>query len=206
MADNIISEVELEMGISIEHLIDEFGKIRTGRANPSLVTGIQVEYYGVKTPLQQLASVSVPDPRLLVVQPFDKNSFEEIEKAIQNADIGLNPATDGDIIRIPIPALSEERRKELTKVASKAAEDTKVSIRSHRRTGIDQLSKLKDDLPADDLKRYEAQIAEADATIKIYFENSVGIGEHPQHVDEVDKLIEKISTAEEKLEVIKEFE
>ena len=158
MADNIISEVELEMGISIEHLIDEFGKIRTGRANPSLVTGIQVEYYGVKTPLQQLASVSVPDPRLLVVQPFDKNSFEEIEKAIQNADIGLNPATDGDIIRIPIPALSEERRKELTKVASKAAEDTKVSIRSHRRTGIDQLSKLKDDLPADDLKRYEAQI------------------------------------------------
>ncbi len=142
MADNIISEVELEMGISIEHLIDEFGKIRTGRANPSLVTGIQVEYYGVKTPLQQLASVSVPDPRLLVVQPFDKNSFEEIEKAIQNADIGLNPATDGDIIRIPIPALSEERRKELTKVASKAAEDTK----------------LKDDLPADDLKRYEAQI------------------------------------------------
>ena len=102
MADNIISEVELEMGISIEHLIDEFGKIRTGRANPSLVTGIQVEYYGVKTPLQQLASVSVPDPRLLVVQPFDKNSFEEIEKAIQNADIGLNPATDGDIIRIPI--------------------------------------------------------------------------------------------------------
>ena len=151
MADNIISEVELEMGISIEHLIEEFGKIRTGRANPSLVTGIQVEYYGVKTPLQQLASVSVPDPRLLVVQPFDKNSFEEIEKAIQNADIGLNPATDGDIIRIPIPALSEERRKELTKVASKA-------IRSHRRTGIDQLSKLKDDLPADDLKRYEAQI------------------------------------------------
>ena len=121
MADNIISEVELEMGISIEHLIDEFGKIRTGRANPSLVTSIQVEYYGVKTPLQQLASVSVPDPRLLVVQPFDKNSFEEIEKAIQNADIGLNPATDGDIIRIPIPALSEERRKELTKVASKAA-------------------------------------------------------------------------------------
>ena len=126
MADNIISDVELEMGISIEHLVDEFGKIRTGRANPSLVTGIQVEYYGVKTPLQQLASVSVPDPRLLVVQPFDKNSFEEIEKAIQNADIGLNPATDGDIIRIPIPSLSEERRKE--------------------------------DLPADDLKRYEAKI------------------------------------------------
>ena len=84
--------------------------------------------------------------------------LSEVEKAIQNADMGLNPATDGDIIRIPIPALSEERRKELTKVASKAAEDTKVSIRSHRRSGIDQLSKLKDDLPADDLKRYEAQI------------------------------------------------
>ena len=133
-------------------------KIRTGRANPNLVTSIQVDYYGTKTPLQQLASVSVPDPRLLVIQPFDKSSFEEIEKAIQNADIGLNPATDGEIIRIPIPPLSEERRKELSKVASKASEDTKVSIRSHRRSGIDKINELKDDLPADEIKRYESKI------------------------------------------------
>ena len=118
MSEDIITDIELEMTISIEHLIEEFGKIRTGRANPNLVTSIQVDYYGTKTPLQQLASVSVPDPRLLVIQPFDKSSFEEIEKAIQNADIGLNPATDGEIIRIPIPPLSEERRKELSKVAS----------------------------------------------------------------------------------------
>ena len=124
------------MTISIEHLIEEFGKIRTGRANPNLVTGIQVDYYGTKTPLQQLASVSVPDP------------------------IGLNPATDGDIIRIPIPPLSEERRKELSKVASKASEDTKVSIRSHRRSGIDKINELKDDLPADEIKRYESRVQE----------------------------------------------
>lgn len=160
MSEDIITDIEVEMTISIEHLIEEFGKIRTGRANPNLVTSIQVDYYGTKTPLQQLASVSVPDPRLLVIQPFDKSSFEEIEKAIQNADIGLNPATDGDIIRIPIPPLSEERRKELSKVASKASEDTKVSIRSHRRSGIDKINELKDDIPADELKRYESKIQE----------------------------------------------
>ena len=160
MSEDIITDIELEMTISIEHLIEEFGKIRTGRANPNLVTSIQVDYYGTKTPLQQLASVSVPDPRLLVIQPFDKSSFEEIEKAIQNADIGLNPATDGDIIRIPIPPLSEERRKELSKVASKFSEDSKISIRSHRRSGIDELGKMKDEISADELKRSETQIQE----------------------------------------------
>ena len=111
MTQAIITDVESNMKNSVNHLIEEFTKIRTGRANPSLVTNIQVDYYGTKTPLQQLASISVPDPKLLLIQPFDKGSFEEIEKAIQNSDIGLNPATDGDVIRIPIPSLSEERRK-----------------------------------------------------------------------------------------------
>ena len=107
MTQAIITDVESNMKNSVNHLIEEFTKIRTGRANPSLVTNIQVDYYGTKTPLQQLASISVPDPKLLLIQPFDKGSFEEIEKAIQNSDIGLNPATDGDVIRIPIPSLSE---------------------------------------------------------------------------------------------------
>ena len=124
------------------------------------MTNIQVDYYGTKTPLQQLASISVPDPKLLLIQPFDKSSFEDIEKAIQNADIGLNPATDGDVIRIPIPSLSEERRQELTKVASKFTEDSKISIRSHRRSGIDELDKMKDEISADDVKRFETQIQE----------------------------------------------
>ena len=135
-------------------------KLEPAELIQSLVTNIQVDYYGTKTPLQQLASISVPDPKLLLIQPFDKGSFEEIEKAIQNSDIGLNPATDGEVIRIPIPSLSEERRKELTKVASKFTEDSKISIRSHRRTGIDELNKVKDDISADDLKRFETQIQE----------------------------------------------
>ena len=160
MTQVIITEVEGNMKTSINHLVEEFTKIRTGRANPSLVTNIQVDYYGTKTPLQQLASISVPDPKLLLIQPFDKGSFDEIEKAIQNSDIGLNPANDGDVIRIPIPSLSEERRKELTKVASKFSEDSKISIRSHRRTGIDELGKMKDEISADDLKRSETQIQE----------------------------------------------
>ena len=108
--------------------------------------------------MQQLASISVPDPKLLVIQPFDKSALEEIEKSIMNADIGLNPTNDGEVIRIPIPPLSEERRKELTKVASKASEEAKVSIRTHRRFGIDEISKLKDDHSADAIKRLEIQV------------------------------------------------
>ena len=160
MTQAIITDVESNMKNSINHLIEEFTKIRTGRANPSLVTNIQVDYYGTKTQLQQLASIRVPDTKLLLIQTFDKGSFEEIEKATQNSDIGLNPATDGDVTRIQIPSLSEERRKELTKVASKFTEDSKISLRSHRRTGIDELNKVKDDISADDIKRFETQIQE----------------------------------------------
>ena len=143
---------------TVNHLIDEFSTIRTGRANPALVDKLSVEYYGTKTPLQQLSTISVPDPKLLVIQPFDKSSLGEIEKAILNADIGLNPTNDGEVIRIPIPPLSEERRKELGKVASKSSEEAKVSVRTHRRFGIDEISKLKDGHSADDIKRLETQV------------------------------------------------
>ena len=117
-----------------------------------------MDYYGTQTPLQQLATINIPDPKLIVVQPFDKSSINEIEKSIQNEDIGLNPAVDGDIIRIPIPALSEERRKELTKVASKESEEAKISIRSHRRNGIDNVSSSMSDSSSDDTKRVESEI------------------------------------------------
>ena len=158
MEEEIKSEVESNMKLSITHLIDALSKIRTGRANPNLVSNINVEYYGTKTPLQQLATINIPDPKLIVIQPFDKNSINEIEKSIQNEDIGLNPSVDGDIIRIPIPSLSEERRKELTKVASKETEDAKISIRSHRRNGIDNVSELMSDSSTDDTKRIEGEI------------------------------------------------
>ena len=158
MSEVLIKEVESKMLTTVNHLVDEFSSIRTGRANPSLVDKLSVEYYGTKTPLQQLATISVPHPKLLVIQPFDKSSLEEIEKSIMNAGIGLNPTNDGEVIRIPIPPLSEERRKELGKVASKASEEAKVSIRTHRRFGIDEISKLKDDHSADEIKRLETQI------------------------------------------------
>ncbi|MDA2969624.1 MAG: ribosome recycling factor [Actinomycetota bacterium] len=160
MSEILINDLEAKMKMSLNHLVDEFSTIRTGRANPALVDKLSVEYYGTKTPLQQLASISVPDPRLLLIQPFDKNSLNEIEKSILNSDIGLNPSNDGEVIRIPIPPLSEERRKELGKVASKASEDAKVSIRNHRRYGIDEINKLKDDHSADELKRLESKVQE----------------------------------------------
>ena len=158
MEEQIISDVESNMKLSITHFIEALSKIRTGRANPSLVSNINVEYYGTKTPLQQLATINIPDPKLIVIQPFDKSSIHEIEKSIINEDIGLNPAVDGDIIRIPIPALSEERRKELTKVASKETEEAKISIRSHRRNGIDNVSELLSDSSTDETKRIEEEI------------------------------------------------
>ena len=152
MEEPIISEVEKSMKLSIKRLVEDLGKIRTGRANPDLVSGINVDYYGTKTPLQQLATINIPDPKLIVVQPFDKNSIQDIDKAIKNEDLGLNPSIDGDVIRIPIPPLSEERRKELIKVASKSAEDAKISIRSHRRNGIDNISKEMNDASSDEVK------------------------------------------------------
>ena len=154
MEQEIISDTESKMKLSITHLIDALSKIRTGRANPNLVSNINVEYYGTKTPLHQLATINIPDPKLIVVQPFDKTTVEEIDKSIQNEDIGLNPSVDGDIIRIPIPPLSEERRKELTRVASKESEEAKISVRSHRRSGIDSVS----DFSLDETKRIESEI------------------------------------------------
>tara|TARA_B100001094_G_scaffold216318_1_gene210425 strand:- start:3825 stop:4376 length:552 start_codon:yes stop_codon:yes gene_type:complete len=160
MSEALIKQIEEKMLTSVNYLVDDFATIRTGRANPALVDKLNIEYYGTKTPLQQLATISVPDPKLLVIQPFDKTALEEIEKSILQADIGLNPANDGEVIRIPIPPLSEERRKELGKVASKFSEDAKVSVRSHRRNGIDEISKLKDDHSADEIKRLESKVQE----------------------------------------------
>lgn len=156
----IIQETERKMSQTLEHLVSDLQSIRTGRANPNLIEALMVEYYGTSTPLQQLANISVPDAKLLLVQPYDQNSIVDIEKAISNSDLGLNPSNDGEVIRIPIPPLSEERRIELGKVASKTSEESKVSIRNHRRQSMTEIESIKKDYSQDEVKRYENEIQE----------------------------------------------
>jgi len=148
------------METSIEVLKKDLATIRTGRATPGLVEHIKVEYAGVPTPLNQLASISTPGARFLVIQPWDKTSIHSIEKAILTSDLGLNPASDGNVIRINIPPLSEERRQELIKLARTKAEKEKVVIRNLRRHAMDELKKMEKskDISQDDLKRASVQL------------------------------------------------
>lgn len=158
--EEIIDKMEKMMAQAIEHLAKELSSIRTGRASAGLIDGLLVDYYGTPTPLQQLANITVPDAKLLMLQPYDQSSIPDIEKAIGNSDLGLNPSNDGEVVRIPIPALSEERRKELGKVASKASEDCKVSIRNHRRSSNTDIDTIKKDYSEDEIKRGEKEIQE----------------------------------------------
>jgi ribosome recycling factor len=139
MHEEIKDNLRKRMDKSIESLKDEFKRVRSGRANAGLVEGVMVDYYGNKTPLKQLASISVPEPRLVVIQPWDKGSLQEIEKAFHKSDLALNPNNDGKVIRISIPPLTEERRKELVKVAKGKAEEARISIRNIRRDGNEEV-------------------------------------------------------------------
>ena len=154
MNDAIFTQLQKEMEGSVAALRKEFGKVRTGRASTALLEGIVAEYYGASTPLNQLATLSVPEPRLLVIQPFDRSAISEIEKAILKSDLGLTPANDGKIIRVPLPQLTEERRKELVKHVKKITEEFRVSMRNHRRLAIEQLKEAekKKEITADDFK------------------------------------------------------
>ena len=138
----------------------ELQKVRTGRASTALLDGIQVIYYDTPTPLNQLASLSTPDPRLIVVSPFDKSTLSDVEKAILASDLGLTPSNDGKVVRIPIPSLTEERRKELVKHVHRVAEDHKVGVREARRDALSMLKELESDgsVPADDKRREEKRI------------------------------------------------
>jgi len=156
--EDIIKETDKIMAQTLEHLIKDFQSIRTGRANTVLVDSLIVDYYGTSTPLQQLANITVPDAKLLMVQPYDQNSIKDIEKAINNSDLGLNPSNDGEVIRIPIPPLSEERRIELGKVASKSSEESKIAVRNHRRTSMSEIDSAKSGYSEDEIKRYEKEI------------------------------------------------
>lgn len=156
----IKSEAATRMDKTIESLRADFGSLRAGRAHISLLDGIMVEAYGSMTPLAQVGTISVPDARMLSVSVWDRGLAKAVEKAIVESDLGLNPASDGQLIRIPIPPLSEERRKELIKVAGKYCEANKVAIRNIRRDALDGVKKLKKDnaISEDDEKRYENEI------------------------------------------------
>jgi len=160
MKDEAIELARQEMEQAVAAFKHELSRVRTGRASTALLEGLHVNYYGAKTPLRQLAGLAAPEARLLVVTPYDKGAMHEIEKAIQTSDLGLTPMNDGKVIRIPIPELTEERRKELVRHVRKMAEDFRVSIRNHRRDGNDMLKELHKEkkVTDDDLRAAEARI------------------------------------------------
>ncbi len=139
MVDDVLSDVEQGMQKAIEAFKRELGKVRTGRANLGLLDGVKVEYYGTPTPLNQVATLNIADPRLITVKPWEKNLIPVIEKAIRASDLGLNPVTDSELIRLPIPPLTQERRKDLVKVVKKMTEDARVAVRAARRDGNEML-------------------------------------------------------------------
>ncbi len=143
--DSVLKDSKNRMDKVLKSLEKDFSKLRTGRASTTLVEDVKVEYYGSPTPLNQIASISVPDSRTITIQPWDRNAFGDVEKALLKSDLGLTPVNDGKIIRINIPALTEERRKELAKVAKKYTEDAKIAIRNVRRDANESLKKLKND-------------------------------------------------------------
>ncbi|TET21346.1 MAG: ribosome recycling factor [Candidatus Stahlbacteria bacterium] len=158
----ILKDSEAKMKKTVELLAGDFARIRTSRANPALLEGIKVNYYGVPTPLKQIASIGVPDPRSLVIQPWDKNALGAIEKAIQASDLGLNPNVEANLIRISIPALTEERRKDLVKLVSRLTEENRVSVRNIRREAIEQFKRKEKDseISEDDMHRGQKQVQE----------------------------------------------
>jgi ribosome recycling factor len=176
MIDELLEEARAHMDKSVEATRSKFGSVRTGRASPSLLDRIMVDYYGAQTPLKQLATVHAPEPRLLTVQPYDKNSIKSIERAILESDVGLTPNNDGQVIRLQIPELTEERRKQLVKVVRNLAEEGRVGIRNIRRDVMHDLRELRDagEAGSDDEHRAEEalqkltdqKVAELDALLK----------------------------------------
>lgn len=176
MVSEILKDGEARMKQVIASTNYAFGSIRTGRANPSLLDRVVVNYYDTPTPLNQLASISAPEPRLLVVQPWDKTAIKDIEKAILASDLGLNPTNDGTVIRIAIPQLTEERRKQLVKVVKKEAEDHKIAVRNIRRDLNDEIKQLEKDgeITEDESRRYLNNVQELT----------------DKYIDEIDRLAE----------------
>src|SRR3954447_25062318 len=158
--DDILLEAEMSMEKSVDYLVHEFSTVRTGKASPALIENIDVQAYGSAMKLKQLALITTPEPRLLVVQPFDASTVQDIERALKESKIGITPAVDGKIIRLPIPELSEERRKELMRALGKMAEEARVRVRTNRRTALDEGKKLKSagQLTEDGLRDVEDEV------------------------------------------------
>ncbi len=170
------SEIKQKMDKSIDNLNEKFSEVRAGRANPAILNKVKIDYYGTPTPINQVAGISVPEARLIVIQPWDISILKEIEKAILASDIGINPNNDGKVIRLAFPELNEERRKELVKDIKKIAEECKVAIRNSRRDGMDIAKKEQKDgeITEDELKQAETKIQELT----------------DKSIEEIDKLLE----------------
>ncbi|WP_284853287.1 ribosome recycling factor [Corynebacterium sp. MSK072] len=145
MIDDIQFEAEEHMTASVEHTREQLVTIRTGRANPAMFNGLIAEYYGAPTPITQMATISVPEPRMLLIKPYEQSMIQEIENSIRNSDLGVNPTNDGHVLRVTVPQLTEERRKEMVKLAKSKGEDGKIAIRNIRRKAMEQLKKLQKD-------------------------------------------------------------
>ncbi|MFD3156553.1 ribosome recycling factor [Haloimpatiens sp. FM7330] len=177
MKNELVKSLNDKMQKTVETLKKEMGSLKAGRANPSMLDRIQVEYYGTMTPLSQMANISAPEPRILLIQPWDKGSMKEIEKAILISDLGLNPSNDGSAIRLLIPELTEETRKKLVKTVKKMGEDSKVAVRNIRKDGNDKVKRAKKEntLTEDDARDLENKIQK----------------EVDKFVKEVDKIVEE---------------
>jgi ribosome recycling factor len=160
MIDDLLSDATRRMDKSVESARERFNTVRTGRASPALLDRVHVDYYGQATPLRQLATVNAPEPRMLTIQPFDPSSVKSIEKAIQESDLGLNPSNDGKLIRLPIPQLTEERRKELVRLVRQLAEEGRTAVRNVRRDVMHHLKELVDEgeVGADEEHRAEDRL------------------------------------------------
>ena len=176
MIDDVLSDAREKMHKAVEHTLSEFGGVRTGRASPAFVEKLAVDYYGSEVPLQQLAGFTVPEARMLVIQPYDKGSIKAIEKAIQHSDLGVNPSNDGSVIRLSFPPLTAERRKEYVKMVKHMAEEGRVAVRNLRRAARHDLEALEKEheISSDELERAEkelekvthAQVAEIDSALE----------------------------------------
>lgn len=177
MIDDVLLDAEERMTSSVEHTRSELVTIRTGRANPAMFNGVMADFYGAPTPINQMATISVPEPRMLLIKPFDPSTMGEIENAIRNSDLGVNPTDDGHVIRVTIPQLTEERRRDLVKQAKSKGEEGKIAIRNVRRSGMDALKKIQKDGDAGEDEVTAAE-KELDKTTSKY-------------VDEIDELVSR---------------
>ncbi|WP_129360835.1 MULTISPECIES: ribosome recycling factor [Micrococcaceae] len=177
MIEDSLSEARTKMGKAVDTAKDDFAAVRTGRANPSLFSGVLVSYYGTPTPLQQLASFQNPEARTLLITPFDKSALGDIEKALRDSDMGANPANDGNVIRIVMPELTEERRKEYVRMVSGKAEDARVAVRNIRRTAKTAIEKIVKDGDAGEDEGNRAE-KELDSITK-------------KHIDQIDDLFKR---------------